>query len=100
MPYLWRIQQDKYWILDSTPYYMREAIRLTEEKFDPTDVSRESMPESLTKASYRWKRYGDGGTGTPGEGHVSTTSSGPRPVLALADIAMLTLKPRSPPAGA
>ncbi|CAM9383665.1 unnamed protein product [Ascophyllum nodosum] len=30
-------KKDKYWILDSTPYYMREAIRLTEEKFDPTD---------------------------------------------------------------
>lgn len=30
--------KDKFWILDSTPYYMREALRLTEEGFEATEV--------------------------------------------------------------
>ena len=30
--------QDKFWILDSTPYYMREALRLTQDDFDITEV--------------------------------------------------------------
>eukprot|EP00752_Nemacystus_decipiens_P011454 g10171.t1 len=29
--------KDKYWILDSTPYYMREAVRLTQDNFEITD---------------------------------------------------------------
>lgn len=31
-------RQDKYWILDSTPYYMQEAERLTQDYLDITHV--------------------------------------------------------------
>lgn len=33
-----RCQQDKFWILDSTPYYMKEAVRLTQADMEVTEV--------------------------------------------------------------
>lgn len=32
------VDQDKYWILDGTPYYLQQATRLVDEKFEPTEV--------------------------------------------------------------
>lgn len=60
------VDQDKFWILDNTPYYMREAVRLAQDSVEITEVSRRFCPLlAITSAlqgcwSEDWLKF-DGG---------------------------------------